>query len=29
MPGPKKIFRGQTNISVDQPILVQPKYNPN
>ena len=28
MPGSQKIFRGRPNISVGQPILVQPKYNP-
>ena len=27
-PGLQKIFRGQPNISVGQPILVQLKYNP-
>ena len=28
MPGSQKSFRGRPNISVGQPILVQPKYNP-
>ncbi len=27
MPGSHKIFRSRPNISVGQPILVQPKYN--
>ncbi len=27
-PGSQKIFRGRPNISVGQPILIQPKYNP-
>ncbi len=26
MPGSQKIFRGTSDISVGQPILVQPKY---
>ena len=28
LPGSQKIFRGRPNISVGQPILVQPKNNP-
>ncbi len=28
MPDSLKIFRGRPNISVGQPILVQPKYTP-
>ncbi len=28
MPSAQRIFRGQPNIPVGQPILVQPKYNP-
>ena len=28
LPGSQNIFRGRPNISVGQPILVQPKYNP-
>ncbi len=27
-PGSQQIFRGWPTISVGQPILVQPKYNP-
>ncbi len=29
MPGSQKIFRDRLNISVGQPILLQPKYNPS